>query len=195
MCSEEFHRYYWDSEKNFKNWGVLVLLGAVRVPQCYLYKHSFVPINRIVQMQSNKYMKWGRNPSVLSFLWMLCCPNLVPSKAIPSEGKTNCNDQPLQNILVLWVTLKDLEGSTSILLKIPLFYYKTLFFLDFLFMVVKQKGQVPAGISQLSSLHCCDRSKAYIWKIFRRNQTCKHKKNYPRGILCFNSIIPLVLFI
>lgn len=100
----------------------------------------------------------------------------LPPKAIPSEEKTNCNDQLLQNILVLWVTVQDLENSISIVLKIPLFYYKTHFLLDFLFMVVKQKGQVPAGISQLFSLHCCDRSKAYIWKIFRRNQTCKHKK-------------------
>lgn len=82
-----------------------------------------------------------------------------PQKATASEKKTNCHDQPLQNILVLQITVEGLENSISMVLKISLFY-KTLFFLlDFLFFVVKQKGQVPAGISQLFSLHCCDRSK------------------------------------
>jgi len=77
----------------------------------------------------------------------------MPSKATPSEGKTNCNDQPLQNRLVVWITVQYLEDPSSVLLNIPLFYCKTHFFLNLLFMFVRQKRQIPAGISQLCILH------------------------------------------
>lgn len=100
----------------------------------------------------------------------------MPSKAIPSEGKTNCNDQTLQNSLVIWINVQYLEDPSSVLLNIPLFYCKTHFFLNLLFMFVKQKGQISAGISQVSSLPKYERSKATIWKIFRRNKTSKQNK-------------------
>lgn len=51
------------------------------------------------------------------------------SKAIPPEEKTNCNDQPLQNMPVLWITVQELENSVSVVLKVPLSYYKHIFYL------------------------------------------------------------------
>lgn len=98
------------------------------------------------------------------------------SKAISTEGKTNCNDQTLYNSLVGWITVQHLEDLSSVLLNIPLFYCKTHFFLNLLFVFVKQKRQIPVGISQLFILRNSERSKASIWNIFRRNQASKQNK-------------------
>lgn len=118
---------------------------------------------------------------------MLYYSNLVPSKAIPCEERSKCKDQPLQNILALWITVHDSENYISVLLKIPLSYYKTHFFLDFLLLVVELKGQVPAGISQLFSLLCCDRSKLTSRRFLEETKHASIKKLCQRNMMLSQS--------